>query len=878
MLEVNELSGEELRRSFIKFFQNKDHLHLPSAGLIPDDPSTLFTSAGMQPFVPFFTGTRTTPHTRIVTSQKCCRADDVDEVGNTWRHLTFFEMLGNFSFGDYFKKGAIEHAWEFLVDVLNLSTERLWISIYKEDDDAFHIWHEEIGISAEKIVRLGKNDNWWGPVGNSGPCGPDTEIHWDRGTKHGCEDPDCRPGCERNGCNRWGELWNLVFQQFDQQPDGSLKQLPSPGIDTGMGLERLAAAIQGEGLSVFDTDLFIPIINHIQKLTIESDTEYKKNEKTETAIRIIADHARAAAFLIGDGVVPSNEGRGYVLRRFLRRAYRFGMTLGFTTPFLHRLTSSVTSVMRGSYPELAENGDVISQTIKREEERFGETLERGMSLFERIVDHTHRDGENVINARDVFTLYDTYGFPFELTQELATERGLSVDAVGFETAMTSQRDRARAGSGFRTATANVFSDIAATEFIGYKTARAEATILAVRDVDNHLWVVLNRTPFYAEAGGQIGDVGQMVSDQLNVQVIDTQWHGDAIAHKVEIKDGMMAEGTGVQLNVDMESRNAICRAHTATHLLHSALREVLGTHIFQSGSLVEPDRLRFDFSHPQPVRLTEIIEIEQLINKNILASLHVDWETKSIEQAREMGAMALFGEKYGDNVRVVQIPGVSIELCGGTHLENTAGTGSLKIISETSVGANLRRIDALTGLTALNWTNQRLQTLDDATHELGSSVDQFPDSLKQLIANQRDVERKLRDLEARTSATQLEDLIQNATAVKGIKVVTGMVTSASASVLRQLADETITKLPSGIVVLGSVENGKVALVTKVSDDAQQRGGHAGNLIREVAKVTGGGGGGRPDFAQAGGRDPSKLNEALAKVRELLEQQLKERSA
>ncbi len=878
------MTTKELRQAFLDYFWRQDHLVLPSFSLIPSDQSTLFTSAGMQPLIPYFLGIAKPPQPRIATCQKCFRADDIDKVGYTWRHLSFFEMLGNFSFGDYFKREAIRFAWEFLTEVIGLPKERLWVSVYEQDDEAFEIWHKDIGLPAERIVRLGKKDNWWGPVGDSGPCGPDTEIHYDRGEEFGCGRPDCKPGCD---CDRWGELWNLVFQQYDQQKDGTLLPLPKPGIDTGMGLERLAAAVQGK-VTVFETDIFFPLVQHICEI---ANYEYGSDPQKDIAVRIIADHTRAVCFMAAEGVVPSNEGRGYVMRRFIRRAMRLGRNFGIEDPFVHQLVPTVVQLMGDPYDELVKSQSVISEAIRREEERFEQTLEIGMARLEEMIAETKARGEKVLRGRDAFTLYDTYGFPLELTKEICAEHGLTVDEEGFNEELELQRQRARERMRFTSPfEAGEFEGLPPTPFVGRMpepdgVLACEATVIAIKQKDDEVWVVLDKTPFYPEGGGQIGDTGLIIWDggrgtrdeetaKAIARVLDTQKFGDVIAHKVVMEKGFLTEGAIVWAQVDAERRQAIRRAHTATHLLHAALRKILGEHVFQAGSVVEPDRLRFDFTHPKPLTPDELQAIEDEINRNILAAYPVEAFETSLQEAKAMGAMALFGEKYGEIVRVIRIDGVSAELCGGTHLSNTAEIGLLKIISETSVGANIRRIDAYTGERARQWYEERWQWLQQASEALETSPDRVIAAINELHERIRELERKLQEAEEQRALQQVDELLKQVQEVAGVKVVTGIVSGVSPAVLRRLADELEVRLRSGVIVLGTVDDGKVVLVSKVTKDIVAKGGHAGNLVREVAKLTDGGGGGRPDFAQAGGRNPAKLQDALRKVPELVAQQLK----
>jgi alanyl-tRNA synthetase len=875
---------KELRQAFLDYFWRQDHLVLPSFSLIPSDQSTLFTSAGMQPLIPYFLGIAKPPQPRIATCQKCFRADDIDKVGYTWRHLSFFEMLGNFSFGDYFKREAIRFAWEFLTEVINLPKERLWVSVYEQDDEAFEIWHKDIGLPAERIVRLGKKDNWWGPVGDTGPCGPDTEIHYDRGEEFGCGRPDCKPGCD---CDRWGELWNLVFQQYDQQKDGTLLPLPKPGIDTGMGLERLAAAVQGK-VTVFETDIFFPLVQHICEI---ANYEYGSDPQKDIAVRIIADHTRAVCFMAAEGVVPSNEGRGYVMRRFIRRAMRLGRNFGIEDPFVHQLVPTVVQLMGDPYDELVKSQSVISEAIRREEERFEQTLEIGMARLEEMIAETKARGETVLRGRDAFTLYDTYGFPLELTKEICAEHGLTVDEEGFNEELELQRQRARERMRFTSPfEAGEFEGLPPTPFVGRMpepdgVLACEATVIAIKQKDDEVWVVLDKTPFYPEGGGQIGDTGMIMwgegrgtgdeeAAKAVARVLDTQKFGDVIAHKVVMEKGFLTEGAIVWAQVDAERRQAIRRAHTATHLLHAALRKILGEHVFQAGSVVEPDRLRFDFTHPKPLTPDELQAIEEEINRNILAAYPVEAFETTLQEAKAMGAMALFGEKYGEIVRVIRIDGVSAELCGGTHLSNTAEIGLLKIISETSVGANIRRIDAYTGERARRWYEERWQWLQQAAEALETSPDRVIAAINELHERIRELERKLQEAEEQRALQQVDELLKQVQEVAGVKVVTGIVSGVSPAALRRLADELEVRLRSGVIVLGTVDDGKVLLVSKVTKDIVAKGGHAGNLVREVAKLTDGGGGGRPDFAQAGGRNPAKLQDALRKVPELVAQQLK----
>ncbi|MFA4016163.1 MAG: hypothetical protein RUDDFDWM_001266 [Candidatus Fervidibacterota bacterium] len=863
------MTSKELRSSFLDFFKRKGHKILRSFSLIPDDPSTLFVSAGMQPLIPYFKGESAPPSGRIATCQKCLRTGDIERIGYTWRHLSFFEMLGNFSFGDYFKREAIIWAWEFLVDVLKIDSDRLWVSVYFEDDEAFSIWEKDVGLKGERIVRLGKEDNFWGPVGDEGPCGPCTEIHYDRGEKYGCGREDCKVGCD---CDRFGELWNLVFQQYDMQKDGTLAPLPKVGIDTGMGLERLAAVMQGKE-TVFETDLFMPAVQAI--LGMLKGYSYGGDKEKDAAIRIIADHTRAAVFAIADGVMPSNEGRGYVLRRLIRRAHIYGRKLHLESPFLYKLAPVFSDLMKDVYEEVGKQAKLAEEVIRREEERFIETMGRSLKVLEEIIERHSIAGEKTISGEEAFMLYDTYGLPIELTCEIASSRGFCVDTDGFKEALERQKELARVRSAFRVEDVEGFEGLAKTQFVGYEETAVKATIVGVREIDGELFVVLDRTPFYAEAGGQVADTGWLKDDDGNVlaEVLDARWFGDVIAHKVKAVCEKLTEGMSVNAIVDEARRTAIMRAHTATHILHAALRNILGEHARQSGSLVAPDRLRFDFTHPQPLTEEEIEKVERWVNEVVLQDIPVQTFETSFDDAKAMGAIALFGEKYGERVRVVRIGDVSIELCGGTHLKHTSQVGIFKLLSETSVAANIRRIEALTGLEALKLTLEQKATLLSVCELLGTQPERLKEAIQALLEERRKLQKRVEQLEAKTAMAQVEELMKKAVTVDGIKLITAHVPNMSETALGQLADAIVSRMPQCVVVLASTVEGKISFVAKVSSEAQAMGVHAGRLIGEVARITGGGGGGRADFAQAGGKDINKLAEALNKTKEILLRQL-----
>jgi len=869
------MRGSDIRRKFLDFFAARGHRVLPSASLIPaNDPTLLWTAAGMVPFKPYFTGAATPDFRRAATCQKCLRTPDIEQVGRTARHHTFFEMLGNFSFGDYFKEKAIPWAWEFVTRELGLDPERLWISIYLDDDEAFGYWRE-VGVPAERIVRLGKDTNFW-EIG-VGPCGPCSEIYFDLGPERGCGGPDCGPGCD---CDRYLEIWNLVFIQFFRNDQGEYRPLEQKGIDTGMGLERVASVLQGVPTN-FDTDLFREIMDHTAALL---GVRYGSDAKTDLALKVIADHSRAVTFAIGDGVLPSNEGRGYVIRRLLRRAARFGLLLGRDTPFLDEVADAVIGQMAPVYTELKRHGEHIRRVIRHEEERFSQTLAAGTEILGREIDKVRGQGGKILDGETAFRLYDTYGFPLELTREIAAEQGLTVDETGFRAAMEAQRERARAARGqseYISERGAFYRDLrdalGDTRFVGYSELEADCRVLAVLDGEGRVAaagpgqkveVVFDVTPCYAEGGGQVSDHA-LVTDEagLRARVTEVVRPVEGLfVHRVEISEGSLYEGRTVRVAVDAARRRAVCRNHTATHLLHRALKDVLGEHVNQAGSLVAPDRLRFDFTHYEAPTTDELARVEAKVNEVVFRDLAVDAFTASYDQARELGAVALFGEKYGDTVRVVRVGDFSMELCGGTHVPSTGIIGLFKITGEGSVGAGVRRIEALTGEGALARLLQREAQLEAVSRTLKVAPDQVPERVEGLVRTLKDLERENERLRDRMTAAEVLDILGQASEHNGFKVLVARVQRREMAELRGLVDVLRERLGPGVIVIGSASDQKVNLVAAVDRRLTSRGLHAGQIVKEAAALVGGGGGGRPEMAQAGGKDPSRLDEALEHAR------------
>ena len=878
------MSSDELRQAFLGFFHDREHKIIPSSSLVPHkDPTLLLTSAGMVQIKPYFLGLETPPSRRLASCQKCFRTTDIDAVGDS-KHLTFFEMLGNFSVGDYFKKETIWWAWDFVTKYLKLPEERLWITIYLDDDEAFAYWRE-VGVPARKILRFGEDDNFWGPVGDSGPCGPCSEIHYDLGEEFGCGKAECKPNCE---CGRFSEIWNLVFTQYNQDQNGQRTPLPKPNIDTGMGLERTLAAIQGKP-SPYETDLFSPLIDRICHL---SKKEYGRDENTDRAIRIVAEHSRGIAFLIADGVVPSNEGRGYVLRRILRRASLFGRKLGLNDPFLNEMAEVVVSTMSHIYPELMDKRNSITDVIREEEEKFITTLDTGLNLVEKLIGEASAQGREGLTSDEVFRLYDTYGFPPELTAEIAREKGLSIDWEGFQAEMEKQREKARSGqkfvdlSGHSAGKATVKGRLTVirkqTDFIGYRKYSSKSKVRdlvinesSVRSIPagNEVDVILNKTPFYGEMGGQVGDSGEINSQKGKVAVTNTlKTPSDVIIHRGEVVEGSISIGDEVEAKIDIAHRLDIARNHTATHLLQAALRQTLGSNVYQKGSLVEPERFRFDFSHLTSLSEEELKEIQRQVNEWIRLNLKVKAKKLPYTQAIAEGAVALFEEKYGEEVRMLEIgePAISKELCGGTHVSSTGEIGILLITSESSIGTGLHRIEAVTGRKAESLIESRLTALQSTAKEIEGSLEEVPGKVKVLINELEAGRKRALSLERELSRRIAEDLLGQAEQVSGVTILAARVPALTMPILREMGDILRNRLKSAIVVLSTVYNGKPNFLAMVTPDLIDKGFHAGDIINQVAKVTGGGGGGKATMAQAGGKDATKIDEALKLVHKLIQ--------
>jgi len=880
------ITGKELRQRFLNYYESKGHTIVPSSALVPaDDPTLLFTNAGMVQFKDVFLGMDKRPYKRATTAQKCVRAggkhNDLDTVGRTARHHTFFEMMGNFSFGDYFKRDAITFAWEFLTEDLKLPQEQLWATIYLDDDEAYDLWLELTDIPKERIVRLGEKDNFWA-MGDTGPCGPCSEIIIDRGESYKCEEPECGLGvCD---CDRWLEIWNLVFMQYNRDGNGEMTPLPRPSIDTGMGLERVASVLQNVD-SNFDTDLIRPLISAVEEM---SGKEYHPDGRG-FPFRVIADHARACTFLISDGVLPSNEGRGYVLRRILRRAVRFGKVLDMEIPFLYRFVPKVVELMGEPYSDMAAKHEHVAKIIKIEEEKFRDTLSEGIKVVNEIVIKVKQEGRKVISGKEAFVLYDTYGFPLDLTEDIAEENELEVDKEGFQQAMEEQRQRARAARedvkawDDAVAFTNLLGDLGPTKFVGYDILNKDTEVLSLivdgKKVDkvaagDECALLVKETPCYPEGGGQVGDSGTIVGGAIKARVTDCKRLPDGkIIHEVVLEKGSIAVGDTVTVQVAQEKRKATAKNHSATHLLHKALREVLGDHVNQAGSLVARDRLRFDFAHFDALTNEEISQVEERVNRSILNGLKVEALETSYQQALEMGATALFGEKYGEEVRVVKMGDYSMELCGGTHVDSTSEVGLFKIIGEAGIGAGLRRIEALTAASALEFLNKRAELLETGAQLLKTRPEEVPHRVEDLIVQAKELERRVNSLQDRLAGYQSEDMLDAAVDVEGIKVLAVRVEANGMEALRSMADILKDKLQSGVIVLGAVAEGKVNFVAAITKDLLPKGIHAGKLIGQVAKIAGGGGGGRPDMAQAGGKEPEKITAALEKAAEVVREQL-----
>ncbi|MFQ6845568.1 MAG: alanine--tRNA ligase [Lachnospiraceae bacterium] len=872
----------ELRQMFLDFFESKGHLVMNSFSLVPqNDNSLLLINAGMAPLKPYFTGAEIPPRTRVATCQKCIRTGDIENVGKTARHGTFFEMLGNFSFGDYFKHEAIAWSWEFLTKVVGLDENRLYPSVYEEDDEAFDIWNKEIGVPADRIFRFGKEDNFW--EHGAGPCGPCSEIYYDRGEKYGCGKPGCTVGCD---CDRYMEVWNNVFTQFENDGEGHYETLKQKNIDTGMGLERLAVVVQDVD-SIFDVDTLCALRNKVCEVAGKT---YGVNHEDDVSIRLITDHMRSATFLISDGVMPTNEGRGYVLRRLIRRAARHGRLLGIEGPFLEKLSETVIEGSKDGYPELEEKKTFILNVLHNEESQFNKTIDQGLKILADLEAEMKEAGKSVLGGSDAFRLYDTYGFPIDLTKEILEEKGYTIDEDGFKEEMEVQRKRAResrAVSNYMGADATVYDEIdrnITTEFDGYDKLEAvsKVTVLTTETeiVDSLMegqkgTIFVEKTPFYATMGGQEGDTGVITTANGVFRVEDTiKLRGGKYGHVGVMESGMISNGDEVTLKVDEQERKDTCKNHSATHLLQKALKTVLGAHVEQKGSLVNPTRLRFDFAHFQAMTPEEIAETEALVNKEIQAALPVTTQIMGIEEAKKTGAMALFGEKYGDEVRVVSMGDFSVELCGGTHVANTANITLFKIVSEAGVAAGVRRIEALTGNNVIEYYRQMEENLHTIAKTLKTSPAEITEKITHLQKEVKELQSENESLKSKMAQDSLGNVMDQVVEVKGVKVLASAVDGVDMNGLRDLGDQLKEKLGEGVVVLASAKDGKVSLLAMATQGAMDKGAHAGNLIKAAAAIVGGGGGGRPNMAQAGGKNPDKIPEAIAKVAELVEGQLK----
>ena len=881
------MTSDELRQTFLNFFQDRGHKIIPGSSLVPHgDPTLLLTTAGMVQIKPYFLGLEVPPSQRLTSCQKCFRTTDIDSVGDN-KHLTFFEMLGNFSVGNYFKREAISWAWEFVTKYLNLSEERLWITIYLDDEEAFAHWRE-VGVSTERILCFGQKDNFWGPAGDSGPCGPCSEIHYDLGEEFGCNRPDCKPNCD---CGRFSEIWNLVFTQYNQDRSGQRTPLPKPNIDTGMGLERTLAAIQGKS-SPYETDLFSPLINKVCQL---AGKEYGQDENVDRAMRIVTEHGRGIPFLIADGVMPSNEGRGYVLRRILRRASLFGRRLGLDKPFLGEFVNVVVEKMKHVYPELITNEALITDVIKTEENKFISTLEIGLALVENLIDDACKEKRDYLKGEEIFRLYDTYGFPKELTAEIAREKGLSIDWEGFQAEMERQRERARAAYNITLAATvglrgnlSVVKIPSSTNFVGDRTLKHQSTVVVLlpesewpkNRVDSvsqgqYVGVVLRETPFYGEMGGQVGDTGEIRGKKGRITVTNAVRHtvsgSELVVHQGGVVEGHIFVDDVVEAEVDEHRRLDIARNHTATHLLQAALRQILGSYIQQRGSLVEPERLRFDFPQLLPLSQEEVKKIQQWVNERIRQNLPVKTKIIPYNEAIAEGAIALFEEKYGETVRVVEIaePVISKELCGGTHVKSTGEIGTFLITSEGSIGTGLRRIEAITGRVAESLIDTRFSSLRSMADALESPLEKVPEKVKTLMEDLEKERKRSLLLERELSRRMLESLLKGVERVNGVMVIAARMPPLSMPILRETGDMLRDKLRSGVIVLATVYDNKPNFLAMITPDLVARGLHAADIIKQVARVTGGGGGGKADMAQAGGKDPSRVDEALKLVKNII---------
>ena len=878
---MKPMGVNEVRESFLAFFESKDHLRLPSASLVPhNDKSLLLINSGMAPLKPYFTGQEIPPRRRVTTCQKCIRTGDIENIGKTARHGTFFEMLGNFSFGDYFKTEAIHWSWEFLTEVVGLDPERLYPSVYLDDDEAFRIWNEEIGIPADRIFRFGKEDNFW--EHGAGPCGPCSEIYYDRGEKYGCGKPGCTVGCE---CDRYIEVWNNVFTQFENDGHGNYTELVQKNIDTGMGLERLAVVVQDVD-SLFTVDTNKALLDAVCEL---AHTEYQAAHKTDVSLRIIADHIKSCTFMISDGIMPSNEGRGYVLRRLLRRAARHGRLLGIEGRFMAELSKAVIELSKDGYPELEEKKPMILKVLAEEEEKFNKTIDQGLAILGEMEAEMEKKGETVLSGDNAFKLYDTYGFPLDLTIEILEEKNMTVDEEGFQAAMKEQREKARAArktTNYMGADVTVYQSIPAeitTDFVGYDrlvhdseitVLTTESEIVEALTDGQHGTILVKETPFYATMGGQTGDTGVITGAGGSFVVEDTiHLQGGKVGHVGYMASGMLTVGETVTMKVSESARRSTEKNHSATHLLQKALRMVLGEHVEQAGSLVTPDRLRFDFTHFSAMTAEELKKVEELVNQEIQAGLDVVTQEMSLDEAKKTGAMALFGEKYGEKVRVVKMGDFSTELCGGTHVGNTGTIHAFKIVSEAGIAAGVRRIEALTGEGLMAYYHKTEEELHEAAHAAKTTPADLKSKIEAMMAEIKALQAENDKLKSKLAKESLGDVMDQVKEIHGVKVLAAKVSDADMNGLRSLGDQLKEKLGEGVIVLASVQGDKVNLMATATDAAQKQGAHAGNLIKAIAALVGGGGGGRPGMAQAGGKNPAGVDSALEKAYETAAQQL-----
>ena len=874
---MKPMGVNEIREKFLSFFESKNCLRLGSFPLIPkNDASLLLINSGMAPMKMWFQNPETAPRRRVTTCQKCIRTGDIENVGKTARHGTFFEMLGNFSFGDYFKHEATAWAWEFFTKVMEIPAERLWISVYEDDDEAKDIWINEVGIDPSHIVKLGKDDNFW--EHGTGPCGPCSEIYFDRGEEYGCGSPTCGVGCE---CDRFMEVWNLVFTQFDKDEDGNYNPLPNPNIDTGMGLERLAVVMQGVD-NLFEVDTVQDVMKHICSI---AGIEYKKDEKKDVSLRVITDHIRSTVMMVSDGVIPSNEGRGYVLRRLLRRAARHGKLLNIDRQFLFEVADTVIDCSKDAYPELEEKREYIKKIIKKEEERFDATIDNGIVVLNGYIEEAKKNGAKSLTGEEAFKLHDTYGFPLDLTIEMAQEQGLEVDVDGFNAAMQEQKEAARNaradGSSWDADETYEFENAEPTVFVGYDTLETEAKVVGIVVEDEGVcdeiienqsgFIVTDKTPFYAEMGGQVGDIGTIAVNGKIATVVNTTKTDDGYyLHEVNVQLAPIKLGDTVTMSVDKSNRMAVCRNHTATHILDKALRDVLGSHVAQAGSLVTADRLRFDFSHFEAMTSEQIKQTEEIVNQKILESIDVNVQELPIDEAKKLGAIALFGEKYGDIVRVVSVGDYSVEFCGGTHLANSAQCGLFKIVSEGGVAAGVRRIEAVTGKGVLEYIKNNDALIANTAAALKTNqIHEIDKRAESVMTQSRELEKQIDDFKQKMAAAKANNIMAGRKHIGDIQLFTAQVDGMGADEMKAMADKIKAEVPNSVAVMGALTDGKITFVAMASKDAVKMGIHCGQIIKEITAIAGGRGGGKPDMAQGGGSDASKIDDALAKVDEIV---------